>query len=91
MNTTELVKEIAEYTGQTQVTVSKVIKAAVEIITDELAKGESVRIADFGTFTAQHKPERIGHNPRTKEQLVIPAHNKAKFSEAKTLKEAINH
>ena len=58
MNTTELVKEIAEREGLTQASVSNALKSAVAIIRDELAAGEAVRIADFGTFTSQHKAER---------------------------------
>jgi len=90
MNTTELVKEIAEREGLTQASVSNALKSAVAIIRDELAAGEAVRIADLGTFTSQHKAERIGHNPQTKEEMIIPAHNKVKFSESKTLREAVN-
>lgn len=90
MNTTELVKEIAEREGLTQVSVAKALKTAVAVITEKLAEGEAVRISDLGTFSSVHKDERTGHNPKTMEKLVIPAHNKAKFSEAKPLRDAIN-
>lgn len=90
MTTTDLVKEIAVRTGLTQADASKAIKSAVEIVVEELAKGESVRIVDFGTFNAKEKAERKGHNPRTGEEITIPAHKKVSFSEAKTLREAVN-
>ena len=90
MNTNELVKEIAVREGLTQVVVDKVVKSAAQVITDALAVDDAVRINNFGTFTAQHKNERKGRNPRTGEEMVIPAHASVKFSMAKSLKDTIN-
>lgn len=90
MNTNELVKEIAVREGLTQIVVDKVIKSATQVITDTLAADDAVRINNFGAFAAQHKNERKGRNPRTGEEMVIPARTTVKFSMAKSLKDAIN-
>lgn len=90
MNTTELVKEIAAREGLTQTATEKVVKGMTEVIADALKAGDTVRIFGFGTFASVHKDMRVGHNPRTNEEMIIPEHNKAKFSEAKHLRDAIN-
>ena len=49
------------------------VEAMLEEITDALVQGDTVKLSGFGTFTVRQKRERVGRNPKTKEEAVISA------------------
>ena len=59
-------------------------------IAKSVADGDEARIDSFGTFKAIVKPERAGHNPRTGETIVVPAHKSVAFKAWKALKDEVN-
>ncbi|MEY3371326.1 MAG: hypothetical protein RLZZ392_362 [Pseudomonadota bacterium] len=61
-----------------------------EFITLQLEKKNKVKIANFGSFNIRHKNERIGRNPKTKEQKVISSRTVVTFKPSKILKNKIN-
>ena len=90
MNKTELVSAIAENAGLTKKDSEKVLKAFVEVFTEELKKGEKVQLVGFGTFEVSERPAREGINPQTKEKIEIAASKAPKFKAGKALKDAVN-
>ncbi len=62
-----------------------------EIILNNIIKEKKVKIAKFGTFTLRKKKERIGRNPKTKENKVISKRNVILFKASKELKKYINN
>lgn len=89
MNKSELIKAIASESGLTQAQASNAIDALCKVVIDELSQGGEVEIKGFGSFSTQQRAERIGHNPKTKEPVIIPATRVAKFKAGKTLKDAV--
>ena len=85
----ELIQEVAFQCKVDAKTVSKVLKTALETIKDELSKGGSVAILGFGTFVVKQRAARKGHNPRTGEELEIPAHKAPFFKAGKGLRSAV--
>ena len=69
-------------TGMSQKDVSAIVAATFDTIQNIMAQGDSVSIQGFGTFSGEDVAARIGRNPKTKEQMEIPAHRapKVKFS-----------
>jgi DNA-binding protein HU-beta len=65
------------------------VSAVIDVITETLAKGESVTIVGFETFEVRERAARQGVNPRTKEPLEIPASKLPAFKAGKALKEAV--
>ena len=51
---------------------------------------KKVKIAKFGTFILRKKNERIGRNPKTKEEKIISERNVILFKPSKELKQFIN-
>ena len=90
MNKTELISAIAENAGLTKKDSEKVLKAFVEVVTEELKKGEKVQLVGFGTFEVSERPAREGINPQTKEKIEISASKAPKFKAGKALKDAVN-
>ena len=90
MTKTELIRNTAAITFETQETVAKVLDGLIAKITTSLKLGEDIKITGFGTFSVSHREARTGHNPQNGEPVDIPATNVAKFKPGKTLKDAIN-
>ena len=90
MTKQEFVNDVAQRSGLSNRDAAKAVDAFLEGITDALAKGDNVQFTGFGRFTAQHRAERQGVNPRNPSQKVtIPAAYVPKFSAGSTLKQAV--
>ena len=90
MNKTELVAAIAERTELTKKDADQALKAFIDVVGDELSKGEKIQLAGFGTFEVTERAARDGINPRTKEKIEIPASKLPVFKAGKALKEVVS-
>ena len=59
------------------------------LIKKELAAGEKVAISGFGSFAVAERAARKGRNPRTGEEITIPASKAVKFTAGKAFKDAL--
>ncbi|GAA4290786.1 HU family DNA-binding protein [Anaerocolumna aminovalerica] len=90
MNKAELVAAIAEKTELSKKDSEKALKAFIDVVTEELTKGEKIQLVGFGTFEVADRPARTGRNPQTKEVITIAASKAPKFKAGKALKDVIN-
>ena len=90
MNKIELKKAVSAKTGATQKDIEPILDAIFDVITEELAKKESVSIVGFGKFETTDREAREGRNPKTGEPIAIAAASFPKFKAYGALKEAIN-
>ena len=90
MNKTELVAAVAEAAGLSKKDTENVLKAFVNVVTEELKKGEKVQLVGFGTFEVGERAAREGRNPQTGETMSIAASKAPKFKAGKALKDAVN-
>ena len=67
-----------------------IINAALEAITETVQKKESISIVGFGTLEVKERKARKGYNPRTQEEVEIPASYRPFFKPGSKLKEAAN-
>ena len=89
MNKQELVAAIAAGSGLTKVDSEKALSATIEAITGALAKGESIQLIGFGTFSISDRAARTGRNPQTGKEIQIAAKKVVKFKTGKALDEAV--
>ena len=89
MNKTELIATVAEKTGMTKKDAERVVSATFDAITNALKKGDKVQVSGFGNFEVKTREARVGRNPRTKEEVQIPATRLPAFKASKTLKDNI--
>ena len=61
-----------------------------EQVSNALARGEEVKIANLGRFFTSESKARIGRNPQTGASIQIPARRRVMFRPAKQLKLALN-
>ncbi len=86
---TEFISTIAAKTGITKVDTQRIIDATIEEITEQMKKGNDVTFTGFGSFKVTSVAAKKGRNPRTGEEVEIPAHNRVRFTAGKTLRDAI--
>lgn len=86
MNKGDLVSAVAKKTELPKRQVQAVLNAVLDEIIAALKKGESVRLAGFGTFAVAERNERTGRNPRTGKPMKIPARKVVRFKPAANLK-----
>ena len=89
MNKTELIAAVAEKTGMSKKDSEKAVNAAFESITAALVAGDKVQLVGFGAFEVKERGERVCRNPRTKEEVKVPATRVASFKVGKALKDAV--
>lgn len=87
MTNKELVAELSEQLGWTQVKVSEVLADTVEIISSKLAEDATISIPNYGVFETRKRAERISVNPQTKERFLVPPKITVAFKPALNLKE----
>lgn len=90
MNKTDLIAAIAADTDLSKTDAARALDSAIENLSRALARGETVQLIGFGTFTVSNRPERSGRNPSTGEPMTIKASKAPKFTAGKALKDAVN-
>ena len=87
----DLVELIYSEVGISKTEASEIVDQFFEEIITDLVDGNSVKLTSFGTFSVRHKKERIGRNPKTKEEAIIDARRVISFRASKELKKRINN
>lgn len=90
MTKADLVASIAEKAGVTKKDADKMLSVMMDVIMESLANGDKVQLIGFGTFEIKERAARKGHNPRTGEEIDIPAAKVPTFKAGKVFKEAVS-
>ena len=90
MNKSELIAAMAAKTGETKKSAEANLNAFIEVVTEALVKADKVQLVGFGSFETRKKAARKGRNPRTKEEIKIPASKAPAFKAGKALKDMVN-
>jgi DNA-binding protein HU-beta len=87
----EFVDQVADKSGLSKRDAAKAVDAFLDSVQETLQSGDSVTFTGFGKFSAQHRNERQGVNPRTGEKVTIAAATVPKFSAGSGLKAALKN
>ena len=88
MNKAQLIEAVASKTN-TKKEAQVAVETVWETIKTSLKKKDPVTISGFGTFRVKQTKARMGRNPKTGEQIQIPAKRKIAFRASKDLKAII--
>ena len=66
------------------------IEEFFSLISLNLKNQKKIKISKFGTFSLREKKQRIGRNPKTKEEKKISKRNVILFKASKEFKELVN-
>ncbi|MFQ9924430.1 MULTISPECIES: HU family DNA-binding protein [Beduini] len=90
MNKKELVEAVSVKKELTKKEAEDLVDTVFDTITDSLLEGNKVLISGFGTFKVNHRKERKGVSPKTKEIMTIPASKTLTFKPSNRLKDSMN-
>lgn len=86
----KIIEKLHSSVGLSRSECSSFLEELINKILLTLKEDESVKIANFGSFIVKNKTERIGRNPKTKEEVMISARKVIKFKPSKYLINKIN-
>jgi DNA-binding protein HU-beta len=90
MNRQELIASVADESNLNRADATRAVDAVFTAIEGALKKQMEVRLIGFGTFQVAQRKASRGRNPRTGEEIGIPASTSVRFRAGKTLKDAVN-
>ena len=90
MNKTELIAIVAEKTGLSKKDSENAVNVVFDTIKDTVETGEKIQIAGFGIFDIKTREARVGRNPKTREEIQIPASRVPVFKAAKAFKDSVD-
>jgi nucleoid DNA-binding protein len=86
----EVIDRIAENTNTRRAVVKPVVQSFLNEIIDELAKDNRLEFRDFGVFETKMRAARTAQNPKTMEQVHVPAKRNVKFKMGRLMKKKMN-
>ncbi|MDR3299390.1 MAG: integration host factor subunit beta [Candidatus Accumulibacter sp.] len=85
---------IARLAGRFPQLISKDADFAVKVILDALfeamVKGDRIEIRGFGSFSLNHRPPRVGRNPKSGDKVLVPAKWVPHFKAGKELRGCVD-
>lgn len=85
----DLVETLFEQIGLNKRESADVVDAFFAAISEALVAGGDVKLPGFGNFEVKHKTARPGRNPRTGEEVMIPARRVVTFRASQILKDKV--
>jgi len=89
MTKAELIEKIAAGANLSKAEAARALDACLDAIKGALKKGQKVTLVGFGTFSVSKRKARKGRNPKTGEEIKIPAMKVPRFTAGKAFKDAI--
>lgn len=90
MNKQQLIKQMAQDAGITQVAATAALNAFQDNVSTALGEGDTVKLVGFGTFKASVNPAHMARNPKTGEPVSVPAKMRVNFTAGKEFKSVVN-
>lgn len=85
-----IINSVYERVGVTKKEATEYVEAVLETMKETLEAGEDIKVSGFGKFEVREKGERIGRNPRTGVEIMIPERAVLRFKVSQVLKDKLN-
>lgn len=73
MTKSDIVDVISASTGISKIETEAVVKGFMETVIESLRKGETIELRGFGTFKVVRRAQRVARNPKTNQEVTVPA------------------
>ncbi len=90
MTKADIVDKVAAGTGLTKLETEAIIEGFFKTVIEALKEGRGIEIRGFGSYKVKQKNARQARNPKTGEQVYVPAHFVPTFKFSKDFKELVN-
>ncbi len=85
MTKKDIVRTIAEQLDLPQLRTRRLVQLTFDAIIETLVREQRVELRNFGIFQIKKREERTARNPRTGEQVVVPAKSAVTFKPGKEM------
>jgi integration host factor subunit beta len=85
----EIVKEISEQLGLTQLKTKEIVQKTFDAIVDTLLREKRIELRNFGVFEVKRRKARKARNPRTGERVDVEPKNVVTFKPGKEMEERV--
>jgi integration host factor subunit beta len=85
----EIVKEISDVTGLTQLKTKEIVQKTFDAIVETLLAEGRIELRNFGVFEVKQRKARKARNPRTGERVDVPPKSVVTFKPGKEMEEKI--
>jgi DNA-binding protein HU-beta len=89
MTKSELIDRVAKEAKIPRAAAERAINSFTDTVCEVLKTGDKITLTGFGTFQVSNRAPRKGRNPRTGEEINIPAVKIPKFKCGKGFKDAV--
>jgi integration host factor subunit alpha len=86
----ELCNAVYRRVGRSRSESASLVELVLKEIIDSVARGETVKLSSFGTFTVRKKGKRMGRNPKTGVAAPILPRRVVIFKASTVMKQRIN-
>ncbi|NDU85945.1 MAG: integration host factor subunit beta [Ferrovum sp.] len=91
MTKSELIELLASHYSQLVARDAEMaVKTLLESMGESLVAGERIEIRGFGSFGLNHRPARLGRNPKTGEKVSVPEKFVPHFKPGKELRDRVD-
>ena len=91
MTKANIAASIAQRLGMTKQDTADVLNALLETISSVLEQGERVDLRGFGVFKVEPRRARVARNPKTGQEIRVPACVVPAFKASDHLKDRVKH
>ena len=85
----DIVKSIADDLNITQVAVKRAVQMTFDSIIDTLVVDGRIELRNFGVFEVKRRQGRKARNPRTGQEVFVPARNVVTFKPGKIMNDRV--
>src|SRR5262249_28359184 len=85
----EIVKQISERIGLTQLKTKEIVQQTFDAIVDTLLEVGRIELRNFGVFEVKQRKARKARNPRTGDKVDVPPKNVVTFKPGKEMEERV--
>ncbi|HZU35194.1 MAG TPA: HU family DNA-binding protein [Gemmataceae bacterium] len=89
MTKKEIVKQISERIGLTQLKTKEIVQQAFDAIVETLLEDGRIELRNFGVFEVKRRKARKARNPRTGDKVDVPPKNVVTFKPGKEMEERV--
>jgi nucleoid DNA-binding protein len=85
----EIVKQIADRIGETQLKTKEIVQRTFDAIVETLLEDGRIELRNFGVFEVKQRKARKARNPRTGDKVDVPPKNVVTFKPGKIMEEKV--
>ncbi|MFZ9882362.1 MAG: HU family DNA-binding protein [Phycisphaerales bacterium] len=85
----DLIERVSQETGISRADVRRTVQSFLEMVIDELSRGNRLEFRDFGVFEIRERAGRVAQNPKTLERVAVPPRKSVRFKVGRLMQQSL--